>query len=447
MLGGTWVVLAGSGAGDADAVAGVLRGRGAAVVVAGLPAGAGAGAVAGLLPGGELGGAVFLAGRDPGRELLVVVQALAGVGSSARLWAVTRGAVGTGPADPPADPVAAQVWGLGRVVALEQPGRWGGLADVPAGAGGREWELWAGLLTGSEEDQVAVRSAGVYGRRFSRAAPAAGARQWRPRGTVLITGGTGALGGHVARWAAGAGADHLILVSRQGAGATGAGRLAADLSAAGARVTFAACDVADREALAAVLAGAGPVSAVVHAAGVAGGGLAADMDADGFGQVLAAKVAGTGHLLDLVDVSRLDAFVLFSSNAGVWGGAGQGAYAAANAYLDALALAQRSAGNPVTSIAWGPWQGPGMAQGEGGRQLRRLGLRPLPPQLAMGVLAQAVGQGEGFLAVADIYWDNFAPVFTSVRPSPFLAGHPRNHHHTLHHTRRHHTHPGASRSS
>ncbi|HWO66079.1 MAG TPA: type I polyketide synthase, partial [Umezawaea sp.] len=182
-------------------------------------------------------------------EALLTTQALAAV--DAPLWLVTRGAVMTGRADRPSTPEAAQLWGFGRVVALEHPERWGGLVDLPADLDKRAADRFAAVLAGSE-DQVAVRSSGVFGRRLVHA-PATGGTAWTPRGTVLVTGGTGALGGHVARWLAGAGAEHVVLTSRRGAEAPGAGELTAELEALGARVTIAACDVADRSSVAALI--------------------------------------------------------------------------------------------------------------------------------------------------------------------------------------------------
>ncbi|KYF93995.1 hypothetical protein BE20_00970 [Sorangium cellulosum] len=148
-------------------------------------------------------------------------------------------------------------WGLGRVVGLEHPERWGGLVDVGEALGaGRALgarglaHLVAWLAQRGDEDQVALRPAGLFARRLVRAplgeAPAI--RKLAPRGAILVTGGTGAIGAHVARWLAEHGAEHVVLTSRRGAAAPGAEALRDELTARGARVTIAACDVADREA-------------------------------------------------------------------------------------------------------------------------------------------------------------------------------------------------------
>ncbi|HEU5470757.1 MAG TPA: SDR family NAD(P)-dependent oxidoreductase [Actinophytocola sp.] len=344
----------------------------------------------------------------------------------APLWTVTRGAVAVAPTEQPAGPAGHAVWGLGRVAALEHPARWGGLVDLPANLDDRARAALAGLLakTGAE-DQVAIRPAGAFARRLHRA-PATGPapREWRPSGTVLITGGTGALGGQVARWLAGRGAGHLLLTSRQGPTAPGATELVAELNELGAKATVAACDVADRDALAGLLGqipAEHPLTAVVHAAGVGDITALADTTPDRLAAVLTAKVAGAVNLDTLCDNDSVEAFVLFSSAAATWGGAGQGGYAAANAYLDAIAARRRSRGRPATSIAWGTWAGAGMGEGGTAEQLRRRGVLTMPPELALRALRDAVEHGDTCLTVAGIDWSRFAPTFTLARPSPLLA--------------------------
>src|SRR5690606_37708768 len=155
-----------------------------------------------------------------------------------------------------------------------------------------------------------------------------------------ITGGTGALGARIARWAVAAGAEHVVLTSRRGEDAPGARELRQELEAAGARATVAACDVADRDHVAALLAGLDqPPSAIVHAAGVLDDGVLNALTPDRIAGVMAPK-ARAALVLDELTRERgieLDAFVLFASTAGIWGGPGQANYAAANAVLDALA--------------------------------------------------------------------------------------------------------------
>ncbi|WP_051174388.1 type I polyketide synthase [Amycolatopsis orientalis] len=361
--------------------------------------------------------ALLPAGPSSATDALALIQALGTAGIDAPLWLLTQGAVATGGGDRLTDPGQAQAWGLGRVAGLEFPDRWGGLVDLPADCDDRAAERVLNVLAG-DEDQVAVRSTGTFARRLVRSAKPAGAGAWRPSGTVLVTGGTGALGARVARWAARNGAGHLVLTSRRGVEAPGAGDLAAELRGLGAEVTVAACDVADRDAVAALLESlpAGPVS-VVHAAGVSRSAPLDETSAAEFAEVLDGKVSGAVHLHELTRDREIDAFVVFSSIAGVWGSAGQSGYSAANAALDALIEQRRADGLPGTAVAWGPWAEGGMADGEGGEQLRRLGLAGLAPERALLALAGAVGAGDVAVTIADVDWARFLPVFTSARPA------------------------------
>ena len=353
---------------------------------------------------------------------VALVQALGDTGIHVPLWCATVGAVSVGRFDRIASSVQAQVWGLGRTVALEHPTRWGGLVDLPEAvdeaALGRLASVVAGL---DDEDQLAVRSSGVLGRRVVRAPlGAAPASRWKPRGTVLITGGTGGVGAQVARWLARSGAEHLVLTSRRGPASPGAEELEAELTALGPRVSVLACDVSDRDDVARVLAtlpAESAVTAVFHAAGVVQRTVVAETGMAGFAEVLRAKVLGATHLDDLLGGRGLDAFVVFSSMAAVWGSGSQGAYAAANAFLDALARQRRQRGLSGTSVAWGPWAGGGLVDAEAAEIMARRGMPVMDPELAISVLRQALDQDETFLAVVDVEWDRFVPAFTSVRSS------------------------------
>ncbi|WEP00454.2 SDR family NAD(P)-dependent oxidoreductase [Streptomyces sp. FXJ1.172] len=361
---------------------------------------------------------------------IALVQALGDAGVDAPLWCVTSGAVSVSGTEHSV-PEQAAVAGLGRVVALEQPLRWGGLIDLPGQLDGVDEQVatrLAGVLAEhGAEDQLALRSSGVFGRRLVRAPLGDGApvRSWKPRGTVLVTGGTGGVGGRVARWLAGAGAEHLLLVSRSGAEAPGAARLCTELGELGARVTLVACNVADRAALERLLSSVPaeyPVTAVVHAAGVPQQSLVDEVTPAEVAEILSAKVLGARHLDDLLAATPLDAFVLFSSNAGVWGSGGHGAYAAANAYLDALAEQRRANGLTTTSIAWGAWAAGGMMAAEGAAEyMGRRGVLDMPPERAVAALVAAVEQDETFVAVAKMDWARFVVGFTSVRPSPLIG--------------------------
>ncbi|MGZ3119579.1 type I polyketide synthase [Streptomyces sp. H62] len=342
---------------------------------------------------------------------LALVQALAD--TETRLWCATRGAVALPGEEPPAAGGHA-LWALGRVAALEHPALWGGLIDLPE-TGVGDASLIALLSGVTAEDQVALRDVPLA-RRLGIAAPVT-ATPWHPRGTVLITGGTGALGSRVARWAALGGATRLVLAGRRGAEAPGADELVAELTELGAETAVVSCDFSDRDAVAALLA-AYPPNAVVHAAGVGGLGRLAELTEDDLAAAQAGKAAGAENLDALC--GDLDAFVLFGSVAAVWGGAGQAAYAAANARLETLALRRASRGAPATCLAFGAWDGEGMAEGAGA-ELARRGVLAMDPDLAIAAMADAVADTAPTVTVADIDWPVFARTFTSSRPSSLLV--------------------------
>ncbi|WP_394848509.1 amino acid adenylation domain-containing protein [Pendulispora brunnea] len=425
-LSGTWWLVAPPGDATADALEGALTAHGAGVVRIAWIDGpelvvrlreASAEAPSGIAS--LLGDAASLA----------LVQALGEAQVERPLWLLTRGAVCVGPTDAMEHPEQALAWGLGRSVALEHPERWGGLIDLPPALDARTMDWLVAALAGlgreTREDQLAVRPSGLFACRFVRAPLGKPARAWKPRGTALVTGGTGALGAHVARWLVNEGAEHIVLTSRRGLLAPGASELERELHATGARITIAACDASDRRALAALLAsleaqGDAP-SIVVHAAGVTQQTKLEAMSPAEFAEVTAAKVQGARNLDELLGNRALDAFVLFASLSGVLGGMHQAAYAAANAYLDALAAQRRARGHRATSIAWGAWGGGGMADGNLEPVLRRRGLLPMDPEAAIAVLHQTIARDETALTVADVDWDRLAPLYASPRARAILS--------------------------
>jgi acyl carrier protein len=165
----------------------------------------------------------------------------------------------------------------------------------------------------------------------------------------------------------------------------------------------------------------GPLRAVFHTAGVLADGLIDGLTRERCARVLAAKARGARHLHELTRARDLDAFVLFSSFAGTFGSAGQGAYAAANAYLDALAESRRAEGLPATSIAWGAWAGGGMLDKKVAGQLHRRGLREMAPSDAIAALAWTLDESRTHAVVADVDWPRFAGLSAIVRPSPLLS--------------------------
>ncbi|HWM07665.1 MAG TPA: SDR family NAD(P)-dependent oxidoreductase, partial [Actinophytocola sp.] len=426
-LSGRWVVV---GAGH-DAVADGLAEHGADVVrvAAGTADRAAvADALRDAVAGEPPAGVVSLLALDDQQcaASIPLVQALGDLEVTAPLWCVTSGAVAVADTDDPPGPDQAMVWGMGTVLALDLPERWGGLVDLPGTDQEAVRQLCAALST-SDEDQLAVRAGGLFARRMAPAPadPATPGTDWQPKGTALVTGGTGGIGAHLARWLAANGAEHLVLTSRRGAEAPGAAELTEELTALGARVTVAACDVADRAALVAVLDAIPedqPLTAVLHAASALPVPVPlAETSVADFAATGRAKIDGARHLDELTAELDLDAFVLFSSGAAIWGSGQQAAYGAANAYVDALAHSRRAQGRVATSIAWGAWGGESMAA-EG--DLSRYGLEPMQPRLAVEALAQIVGQGNPNLVVAAIDWSRFVPTYTLARPRPLLRGVP-----------------------
>ncbi|MEV6758144.1 SDR family NAD(P)-dependent oxidoreductase [Streptomyces sp. NPDC051214] len=317
-----------------------------------------------------------------------------------RLVVVTRGAVAAsadgGAGDVP-DLGAAAVPGLVRGIQAEHPGRVILLdADPGAAHGDENWSAHLATALAAEEPELALRDGTLLVPRLTRAQQSDATPPPLtpdPESTVLITGGTGALGAAVARdLVSEQGVRRLVLVSRQGADAPGAAALHAELTALGAEVTVAACDVADRDALARLLA-EHPPTAVIHAAGVLDDALLAGLTPERLAEVLRPKADGARHLHELTAGLGLSAFVLFSAAAGLLAGPGQAAFAAANTCLDALAAHRRARGLPATSVAWGQWEQAGgitaRLDAPGRARLARTGLRPMSTPQALTLLGAA----------------------------------------------------------
>jgi acyl transferase domain-containing protein/acyl carrier protein len=329
------------------------------------------------------------------RRCLVAVE----LGGS-QLVVVTRRAVAVG-VEEVAGLGDAPLWGLVRSAQAENPDRIR-LVDLDDP---HDTALLASALALPDEPQVAVRHGGVLVPRLARVATTEGTPTWG-EGAVVITGGTGVLGSLVARHlAAEHGVRRLALLSRQGEQAPEAARVRVELAEAGARAEVFACNVTDRQALAGVLdrvRADGPITGVVHTAGVLDDGVIESLTRERLDVVLAPKVDAAWYLHELTEPDPLSAFVLFSSAASVFGGPGQGNYAAGNAFLDALAAHRRAGGRPGLSLAWGLWEQRSGLTGNldetAVARMRRDGVLPMSSAHGLALLDAAAHQPDALLA-------------------------------------------------
>ncbi|MCC7361799.1 MAG: SDR family NAD(P)-dependent oxidoreductase, partial [Anaerolineales bacterium] len=351
------------------------------------------------------------------RSALALTQALVrhAPASAPRLWLVTAGAQPAGGAAALLAPEQAPLWGLGRSMAHEYPELWGGLVDLQPGRlleAVRDLASWI-TQPPNGEDEMAWRGGQRWVPRLVRHTLAAHALPpLDGQSTYLITGGLGGLGLSVARWLAAHGARHLVLAGR-GAPPPAALTTLAALEQAGAQVVVLSCDVAEEQAVAGLLAHLAaqlpPLRGIVHAAGVLADAALLQQDWARFAPVLAPKVAGAWHLHTQTRSLPLDFFVLFSSAAGLLGSPGQANYAAANAYLDALAHYRRAQALPASCLNWGPWAEIGMAAHSQAARRRRLehGLGEIAEADGLSVFGAMLTSALPQLALLPVDWDRY----------------------------------------
>ncbi|ASL14341.1 type I polyketide synthase [Mycobacterium intracellulare] len=352
------------------------------------------------------------------------------------IWIVTRGAQRVAGTDTVA-PHQSCLWGFGRAASLELPHVWGGLADLSEG-GDNAADEWSALVdriaaphgSAVREDQLALRDRAVYTPRLARrsAPPSGTPLHLRGDATYLVTGGLGAIGLEIAGYLAANGARHLVLTGRRDPSDATQQRINALGEQHGCQIRVVAADVADAHDVARLLASVQaelpPLAGIVHAAGEIGTTpLSALQDAE-VDRVFAGKVWGAWHLSEAAADLNLDFFISTSSIASVWGGFGQTAYGAANAFLDALAWRLRGQGTLAVSVNFGPWSA-GMADAESRARLDQRGVRTLSPADALAGLADAVaaaaGQGLVQGVVARIDWARFLPLYQQAGRRAFLA--------------------------
>lgn len=321
--------------------------------------------------------------------------------------------------------------GLCKSLSLEWPDRLVTLLDADTASARRHAAALAAEWQAARGDCIAWRDGRRHVRRVVERAPQPAA-PWSPRtdGPYLLTGGLGDLAAETCRYLAAKGVRHVLLAGRRTPDAAIAGQLEALRQTTGLQVDYRSCDIADRDALAALFAQAaqaGPLRGIFHCAGVLADGAFTTLDDAAFERVAHAKVLGSWNLHRLSRGLDLDCFVLYSSLASLLGSAGQSNYAAANGFMDQLAHARRAQGLPALSLNWPAWDDVGMAARQGRRETGS-GLRRLAPAQALHELDLALGSGLAQIGIADVDWAVFGSGWRDAPPSlveDWLAAHPR----------------------
>ncbi|WP_228013285.1 SDR family NAD(P)-dependent oxidoreductase [Nostoc edaphicum] len=365
-------------------------------------------------------------------SVLHLVQALLKHSETAspRLWLVTRG---TQPVKQKTDSLAvaqSPLWGLGKVIAMEQPQFWGGMLDLDPEAGVHDVEMLLREIQDPQgENQIVLRESQRYVARLVK-------QPWvvsndislRSDSTYLITGGLGALGLQVAQWMVKRGARHLVLTGRHEA-SNAAQEVISQLEQTKTQVLVVKADVSHREDVARILekidSSLPPLRGVIHAAGVLDDGVLSKLSWERLTSVMAPKVKGAWNLHTLTQNYSLEFFVCFSSITALLGSLGQGNYAAANAFMDALAHHRRAMGLPGLSINWGPWGAVGMAANvDDSHQVRwtAMGMSCIAPEQGLQVLEQLLGQSLAQVGILPIEWSVFQQQSSFTYQRPFLSG-------------------------
>ena len=346
------------------------------------------------------------------------------------IWVVTRGAQRVTETDT-VSPAQSCLWGFGRAASLELPHVWGGLADLGEGSAD-EWSRFLNQVVAQQrgEDQIALRDQALYVPRLVRRDGQASATplELRNDATYLVTGGLGSIGLEIAGYLTAHGARHLVLTGRRPPSDDAQRRIDALSQQHGCEIRVVAADVADAHdvarLLATVQAELPPLAGIVHAAGEIGTTPLSTLDDAEVDRVFAGKVWGAWHLSEAAADLKLDFFLSTSSVASVWGGFGQTAYAAANAFLDGLAWRQREQGISGICVNFGPWSA-GMADAESRARLDKRGVRALSPGDALAGLADVVAassaQRPAQGIVARIDWARFLPLYQQAGRRAFLA--------------------------
>lgn len=378
-------------------------------------------------------------------SLLAIYQKLSALGEQWRLSVVTCGAVRVLDDDNVAGLTQSPLWGLGKVIALEDSDHWGGLLDIESlhavtsdHIDSRQAEMidrWVQSTT--SESLCAVRGELLYAARLVPTVlnnkPVYSSQVSAPSrvskaASYIITGGCGGLGLQVAKWLSEQGAGHLILTSRSGADAAAQAVLIAIQADSETEVSVVAADVTDLAAMQKVVDLAeslAPLKGIIHAAGIIDDGILLQQTADRFEKVMAPKVNGAWNLHKLTVDKELDFFVSFSSTASVLGVTGQSSYAAANAFLDSLAGFRSSLGLPALTINWGGWEDTGMAAQLSEKDIEHLeqvGVKALRPEEGLRILGLLISQRDAVsesVAVLDVEWETLLKTY-SIEKTPSI---------------------------
>ncbi|MEJ1962673.1 MAG: SDR family NAD(P)-dependent oxidoreductase [Gammaproteobacteria bacterium] len=348
---------------------------------------------------------------------------------SVQLWLVTAGAQALQPGPTIALEQAA-LWGLGRVIHFEHPELRCRMVDLSPQHFAREIPALVDALARDDyEDHIAIRNGAQHRARLARGIPTADpstarAPGFKPDASYVIVGGLGGLGLVTAQWMVEHGARYVALVGRRPPSAA-ATDVVARLEAKGARVRTFQADVVNQSDMAWVLAEIRkemPLHGIVHAAAHLDDGLLRHLDRQRFDAVMAPKVHGAWNLHSLTVNDGLDFFVMFSSIASLIGSPGQGNYAAANAFLDALAHHRSAQGMPALSINWGPWSHVGGAdRPDRGGRLAQIGFESITPEQGLNALGALLFQSAPQVAVMPVSWSNVRKAYPGVAQWPLLA--------------------------
>lgn len=391
-----------------------------------------------------LKGVLYLWGLDPASHAQVNAQQLSAltpltliqaviqdnVSIETHLWLFTQGAYALAHDKHALRVEQSPLWGIGLSTMLERPELSCACIDLDPQDSSEHDIAKQVLLTvtaSSQESRGALRAGKRYVARLSKtAAPSLGASSAviRTGRTYLLTGATGGLGLATAQWLIDQGADHLLLLSRHPAKAETQSRIDG-WRARGIHVAQHCVDTADLHALTQVMRTAEQqlpqIAGMIHCAGVLDDHLIEDLSVESFDKVFSGKAQGAWHLHTLTQALPLDFFVLFSSAASILGNRGQANYAAANAYLDAIAHRRHQLGLKATSINWGPWAQVGMAQSDAAitQHLKRQGFVAMAPEIGLEALGLCIDSTQPQLSVVECDWDQY--LVSSEASSHFLS--------------------------